>query len=339
MQKRTKSLKIGKIEVGKGHPVFVVAEAGINHNGDMETAKKMIESAVECGANGIKFQTLLPEELFSENLNPEWFEMIKKWSFNKKQHLELFNHAKKNKIEFFSTPVGIKTAKLLKDIKINCIKIASGEMTNYQLVETVAKMHLPMIVSTGMSTLSEISKTVEVIRREGCEFALLHCNASYPSPVEDSNLQTIPYLEQMFGVPVGYSDHTVGSDVCVGAVSLGACIVEKHFTLDKEMDGPDHKLSADPQELTELVNKIRTIEKALGSIRKGPTKSEEKFKKLMRKSIAVSTNISAGTKIKKSMLALIRPGTGIPPIYINDLVGITLKKDVKKGSLLSWDMF
>lgn len=332
-------MKIGKIEIGRGNPVFVVGEAGINHNGDIETAKEMIESAANCGANGIKFQTLLPEELFSENLNPEWFEVVEKWSFNKKQHLELFNHAKKNKIEFFSTPVGIKTAKLLKEININCIKIASGEMTNYELIGVVAKMHLPMIVSTGMSTLSEISKTVEVIRQEKCQFALLHCNASYPSPIEDANLQTIPYLEQMFGVPVGYSDHTIGNDVCVGAVSLGACIVEKHFTLDKKMKGPDHKLSADPRELTELVNKIRIIEKALGSIRNGPTKSEEKFKKLMRKSIASAENLSAGTKIKKSMLTLVRPGTGIPPINIDNLVGMTLKKDVKKGLLLNWDMF
>ena len=212
-------------------------------------------------------------------------------------------------------------------------------MTNYELVGDVAKMHLPMIVSTGMSTISEISKTVEVISQERCPFALLHCNASYPSPVEDSNLQTIPYLEQMFGVPIGYSDHTVGSEVCVGAVSLGACIIEKHFTLDKEMTGPDHKLSADPKELADLVSKVRIIEKALGSIRKGPTKSEEKFKKLMRKSIAISTDVSKGTRIRKSMLTLVRPGTGIQPIHMNDLVGMTLKEDVNKGTLLRWDMF
>lgn len=316
-----------------------MAEAGINHNGDMEIAKEMIETAAKCQVNAIKFQTLLPEELFSIKLNPDWFELVKTWSFNKQQHLKLMKHAKKNQIEFFSTPVGTKTAKLLHEVNVNCIKIASGEMTNYDLVKTVAKMNLPLIISTGMSTFSEISKTVELINEEECEFALLHCNASYPSPIGDSNLNTIPYLQKTFNVPVGYSDHTLGNDVCVGAVAMGACIIEKHFTLDKEMSGPDHKISANPAEFADLVKRIRIIEKSLGTVRRAPTKSEEIFRQSMRKSVASALDIRAGTKIKKSMLTLVRPGTGIPSLQMDNLIGMTPKEDIPQGILLRWNMF
>lgn len=332
-------MKIGKCEIGVGKPVYIVAEAGINHNGDMEIAKEMIESASECGVNAIKFQTLFPEELFSETLSPEWFDLIKKWSFTKKQHSELMKHAENNEIEFFSTPVGKKSAKLLQDIGVKSIKIASGEITNHDLIKTVAKMRRPMIISTGMTNISEIASVVEIVQKENCPFVLLHCNASYPSPIEDVNLVTIKYLQEVFGVPVGYSDHTIGNEVCLAAVSLGACMIEKHFTLDKNMEGPDQKLSADTKEFSELVSKIRIIEKSLGTYRKGPTKSEEKFKKLMRKSIGTSIDIRAGTKIKKSMLSVFRPGTGISPIMIDNIIGMTVKKNVRKGTLLRWDMF
>ena len=252
-------LRIGKYEIGAGKPVFIVAEAGINHNGDIEIAKEMIESASKFGVNAIKFQTLFPEELFSEKLNPEWFSLIKKWSFTKKQHLELMKYADKNGIEFFSTPVGKKSAKLLQDIGVKTIKIASGELTNHELIRTIAKMKIPMIISTGMATISEILSSVGIVRKENCPFVLLHCNASYPSPIEDVNLSTIHYLQEIFKVPIGYSDHTVGNEACLTAVSLGACIIEKHFTLDKNMEGPDQKLSADTKEFSDLVQRIRIV--------------------------------------------------------------------------------
>ena len=322
-----------------GKSVFIVAEGGINHNGDIEIAKEMIESASKCGVDAIKFQTIIPEELFSHTLNPELFDFAKKVSFTKKQHLELMKYSQKNGIEFFSTPLGKKSAKLLQNIGVKYIKIASGEITNHELIQFVAEMKLPMIISTGMTTISEIASVVEIVKNKNCPFVLLHCNASYPTPIEDVNLVNIRYLREVFNIPIGYSDHTIGNEICLAAVSIGARIIEKHFTLDKHMDGPDQKLSADKKDFTELVSKIRLIERSLGEYRTRPTKSEEKFKKLMRKSIGSSIDISSGTKIKKSMLCLFRPGTGISPTLIDNLIGITAKKDVKKGTLLSWDMF
>lgn len=332
-------MKLGKYQIGSKKPVFIVAEAGINHNGDINIAKKMIKSAAKCGANAVKFQTIVTEELFSEVLNPEVIDFAEKVSFNKKQHIELMKHAKKYDVEFFSTPVGKKSTQILKDIDVNTIKIASGEITNHEMIKIIAKMKKPMIVSTGMTTISEITNVVEIIRKENCPFILLHCNASYPTPIEDANLNTIPYLSKIFDVPIGYSDHTIGNESCLAAVSLGACIIEKHFTLDKNMEGPDQKLSADINDFTNLVSKIRIIEKSLGKHRTIPTPSEEKFKKLMRKSIGTSMDINKGTIIKRSMLTIIRPETGISPIMLDKVVGMTIIKNAKKGILLSWDMF
>lgn len=332
-------MKIGKTEINTGKPVYVVAEAGINHNGSMEIAKEMIEKGAECGVNAIKFQTIFPDELFSKMLNPDWYNLCNKWSFTKNQHIELKKHCEKNGIEFFSTPLGKKSTKLLYEIGVKTMKIASGEITNYDLIKSVAKLKLPMIISTGMTMISEIASIVEIVKMEKCPFILLHCNSSYPTPIHDANLRTIGFLQKTFDVPVGYSDHCIGNEVCLAAVSMGACLIEKHFTLDKHMEGPDQKLSSDPKEFSELVSKIKLVEKSLGQSRTGPTKSEEKFKNMMRKSIGTSRNISSGTKLTKSMLTFFRPGTGISPIYVDKILGLKIKKDIKKGSLLRWDMF
>ncbi len=319
--------------------MYVVAEAGINHNGDINIAKKMIEAAAKAGADAIKFQTIFPEELFSKKLNPELYDLINQWSFNKREHIELQKHAEKHNIDFFSTPVGKRSAKLLRDIGVKCIKIASGELTNHELIKNVAKMKKPLIISTGMSTISEIMDAVNLVRQENCPFALLHCNAAYPSPHEDTNLSNINYLKEIFGVPIGFSDHTIGDEACLAAVSMGASIIEKHFTLDKNMEGPDQKLSADVDEFTDLVSKIRIIEKLRGSPRTGPTKSEMKFRKLMRKSICAAVDIRHDTKLAKSMLTLVRPGTGIPPTVLDQMIGMTIKSNVRKGTLINWTMF
>ena len=333
-------LRIGKHEIGFGKPVFIVAEAGINHNGDIEIAKKMIKTAAECGANAVKFQTFFPGEEFSEKLDPKWFNLAKTWSFTKKQeNMELKRYAEKNGIEFFSTPVGRKSTRLLEDVGVKCIKIGSSEVTNHDLIRTVAKLRLPMIISTGLSTISEIASAIEIVRNENCPFVLLHCNSSYPTPIEDANLSTIPYLHKIFDVPIGYSDHVIGNEACLAAVSLGACIIEKHFTLDKNMEGPDQKLSSDPKEFAYMVTKIRKVEKSIGTHRTGPTKSEKKFIDVMRYSIGASRDIRAGTKMKRSMLTTFRPGTGISPAMFDNVVGMTIKKTIEKGTLLSWDMF
>jgi N,N'-diacetyllegionaminate synthase len=319
--------------------VYVIAEAGINHNSDIQIAKKMIESASKCGANAIKFQTFTPDELFSELINPELYNLSKTWVLTKSDHIELQKYAKKNKIDFFSTPCGIKSANLLKKIKVPFIKIASGELTNLDLIDYISKMKIPMMISTGMTSISEISKVVEIVQSNNCPFSLLHCISSYPAKHSDANLSTIPQLQKTFDIPVGFSDHSLGIDISLAAVALGATIIEKHFTLDKNMPGPDQKLSIDPNELSNLVKKIRIIEKAMGSSRKTVFKTEESFRKNMRKSLGAAQNIPVNTIIKRSMITSFRPGTGIPPYLIDEFIGRKTKKTIKKGSLLNWDFF
>lgn len=328
-----------KMRIGLDKPVYLIAEAGINHNGDIEIAKEMIKMASESGANAVKFQTIIPDELFSEIINPKLYCMSKNWILTKKDHLELQKYARKNNIDFFSTPFGKKSAKLLQEINVPIMKIASGEITNYDLISFIAKMKIPMLVSTGMTSISEIAKVVEIIKSHDCPFVILHCVSSYPTSIKDANLSTIPYLQNTFGVPVGFSDHTMGIEASLAAVALGARVIEKHFTLDKNMDGPDQKLSLDPSEFTELVKKTRIIEESIGIPRTISIKSENIFKENMRKSLGVISDIPAGTILKRSMITSFRPGTGIPPMMIDNIVGRKTKKLVKKGSLLKWNDF
>ena len=324
---------------GLKNSTYLIAEAGINHNGDFNIAKKMIESAAASGANGIKFQTINPDELFSKNINSELYELSKDWILTKKDHLELQKYSKKNKIDFFSTPFGLKSAKLLQEIKVPIIKIASGEITNHNLIKYLSKMKIPMLVSTGMTTISEIAEVVELIKQYDCPFTLLHCVSSYPTLAKDANLSTIQYLKNTFKVPVGFSDHTTGIEVSLAAVALGASVIEKHFTLDKNMPGPDQKLSLNPSEFLQLSEKTRLIEKSLGTPRSNVIKSEIRFRENMRKSLGIKSDLTAGTKLKHSMISLFRPGTGIPPNMINNIVGRTVNKPIKAGTLLSWDDF
>jgi N-acetylneuraminate synthase/N,N'-diacetyllegionaminate synthase len=219
------------------------------------------------------------------------------------------------------------------------MKIASGEITNLDLIDYISKMKIPMMISTGMTSISEISKVVEIVQSNNCPFSLLHCVSSYPAKHSDANLSTISYLQKTFDIPVGFSDHTLGIDVSLAAVALGATIIEKHFTLDKNMAGPDQKLSIDPKELSDLVKKIRVIEKAMGHSRKTIYKTEESFRTNMRKSLGTTQNIPANTIIKRSMITSFRPGTGIPPYLIDEFIGRKTKKTIKKGSLLNWDFF
>jgi len=322
-----------------GKSTYLIAEAGINHNGDIEIAKKMIEQAAKCGANGIKFQTIIPDELFSKTINPKLYELSKDWILTKKDHIELQKFSRKNKIDFFSTPFGTNSARLLQQLKVPFMKVASGEITNHDFILFLTKMKIPMLVSTGMTSIAEIAKVVEIIKNQNCPFVLLHCVSSYPTLSKDANLSTIPYLRNTFDVPVGFSDHTVGIDISLAAVALGACVIEKHFTLDKNMEGPDQKLSLDPSEFSDLSKKTRLIEKAIGNPRTIAIKPEIKFRENMRKSLGTTQDIPPNTSIKRSMISTFRPGTGIPPTMINNIVGRKTRKLVKKGSLIKWDDF
>ncbi len=318
---------------------FVIAEAGINHNGDIKIAKKMIEQAAKSGANAIKFQTIIPDELFSKQENPELFKMSHDWILSKNDHITLQKYALKNKIIFFSTPFGRKSAKLLQEIKTPIIKIASGEITNYDLISYVAKMHKHIILSTGMSNISEIASAVKIIKNHNCPLTILHCISSYPTKISDTNLSTIPFLKNLFNLPIGFSDHTFGIEASLAAVSLGACVIEKHFTLDQKMDGPDQKLSLEPLEFQDMTKKIRQIEKSIGIPRLEPLKSEQLFQKNMRKSIAASIDISKNTIVKQSMLSFIRPAKGISPMLVNEILGRKTKNFIKKGTILQWNNF
>jgi len=332
-------MKIGNHTVSPGKSVFIVAEAGINHTGSLKIAKKMIYEAAKCGVDAIKFQTIFPEELFSETLDPNLYDFAKKLSFTMEQHKELKKYAQNKGIQFFSTPLGKRSTDLLEKIGVNVIKIASGELTNHELIKSAAKKGKPLIISTGMATIKEIDEVVKILKKLKTHFSLLHCNSSYPTPIEEANLETIPYFQNRYNVPVGYSDHVLGNDACILAVSMGACIIEKHFTLDKKMEGPDQKLSADPKEFLDLVKRIRSVEKLRGKPRDGPTKSEKKSLKLMRKSIAANTDIPKGSKVTKSMVIFVRPGTGISPKDLDKIIGKRIKKNVQKGNLLNWKMF
>ena len=323
----------------KKKSVYIIAEAGINHNGNVNIAKEMIEKAANIGANAIKIQSIYPDELFSRTKDPKTYEYAKNFSLSKDAHYELKKHAAKFKIDFFSTVLGDKSLKLLKNLNVKFLKIASMDLSNHELLRKAARTRIPLIISTGMSTFSEIVSAVEVVSNEKTSFSLLHCNSAYPSPIEDANLATIKFLKKIFPVTIGYSDHTLGAEACLIAVGLGATIIEKHFTLNKKMSGPDQKLSADVKEMKNLIKKIRSVEKLLGTPRTDITKSEKKFRALMRRSLHSKVSIQPGKKIKKYMLTAVRPGTGIPPNLIDDIVGLTTSKKIEKGSMITWNMF
>ena len=332
-------MKIGHKKIGIGNPTYIIAEAGINHNGDLNLAKKLIDEAANCGADAIKFQSFTADELFSKKLNPDIFKLADDWAIDKNQHHQLKKHSQKRKIEFISTATGLKSLNLLKKLGVNTIKIASMDINNHEILKAAAKTRIPLIVSTGMSTISEIVSAVEILTNENAVFCLLHCVSSYPASISDANLATISYFNKIFDVPIGYSDHTIGIDACTTSIPLGSCIIEKHFTLNKKMEGPDHKLSADPKELRELVKKVRISEKLLGNPRNQILKSEQKFRVAMRRSIGFNQDLRKGTKIRQSMLTYYRPGNEMSPNMIKSIIGRKLKQNVTKGTFVNWNMF
>ena len=338
-QQKTMTFKINSRTIGPGKPVYVIVEPGLNHFGSIDKAKELIKSASECGADAIKFQTIDPSEVYSEYFYPELVNKLKKSQFTKNEWLELQRYAKQLKIDFFSTPAGEKSLKLLNSINIPCFKIGSSELNKDSLIKNAAKIGKPIILSTGMSYLSEISSIMDIIKQKNCPFALLHTNSSYPSPIEDANLSTIPFLQKLFGVPIGYSDHTIGTEACLTAVALGATIIEKHFVLKDLAWNSEIKMSLNPSELKTMINQIRIIEKSIGSPRRGITKSEKKSRLSMRYSIAAAKDISSNTTIKRSMLTVLRPGDGISPSDIGFLSGLKIKNNIKKGQTLKWKMF
>lgn len=327
--------------------VFIIAEAGVNHNGDISIAKKMIDVAVEAGVDAIKFQTFKAENLVCKNAkkaeyqkittgtNENQFDMLKKLEITGKEHEELLNYCKKKNIFFLSTAFDLESIDLLNKLGMNTFKIPSGEITNYPYLRRIGKLKKKVILSTGMSNMQEVKDAVNVLKNNGTKnITVLHCNTEYPTPMECVNLKAMNTIRDELNVEVGYSDHTLGIEVPIAAVAMGAKVIEKHFTLDKNMEGPDHKASLEPDELKLMVKSIRNIEKAMGNGIKEITDSEKKNIKIVRKSIVASKNIFKGEKFTEENLTCKRPGSGISPMKWNEVINSIATRDYKRDEMI-----
>jgi N,N'-diacetyllegionaminate synthase len=346
-----KIIIIGKHKVGDGRPCFIIAEAGVNHNGSIELARELIDVAVQAQADAVKFQTFKPEKVCSP-LAPKatyqlqttcteesQLEMTKKLQLPFGAFRELQSYCKSKNILFLSTPFDYESADFLAKLEVPAFKIPSGEITNLPLVEHIARKRRPLIVSTGMSALDEVGKAVTTIRGAGNnELVLLHCVSNYPAQPTSVNLRAMCTLAEVFGVPIGYSDHTRGIEVAIAATALGACVIEKHFTINRELPGPDHRASLDPDELAAMVRSIRNVEAALGDGIKRPASEEAETAAVARRSLTAARYIPAGTILTEELVAILRPGTGLAPAMRVQLVGRRTRQDIEAGTLLTLDM-
>ena len=344
-------IQIAGRKVGPGQPCFIIAEAGVNHNGDIEMAKRLVEAAARARADAGKFQTFRAERLVALGApkadyqvstcgdSESQLEMLRRVELSSEAHRDLQAYCHKQNLLFLSTPFDEASADLLEALDLPAFKIPSGEITNLPFLAYVAEKQRPMIVSTGMSSLEEVREAVDVIRRSGNEnFVLLHCVSAYPAPPADVNLRVMRTMAEIFGVPVGYSDHTQGTEIALAAVALGACVIEKHFTLDRNLPGPDHRASIEPDELAALVRGIRLVEAALGHGRKERGACEANTAAVARKSIVAACDITAGTLLTTDLIAVKRPGTGLPPSMLKHLIGRRVTRDIPMDTLLTLDM-
>jgi N-acetylneuraminate synthase/N,N'-diacetyllegionaminate synthase len=330
--------------------VFVIAEAGVNHNGDLGLGLRLVDAAAEAGCDAVKFQTFKAETLVSRSApkaryqqlttreDESQLEMLRRLELDRAAHEALRDRCRSRGIQFLSTPFDPESADLLSELDVPLFKVPSGEITNFPLLAHIGRKGKPVILSTGMSFLGEVEAALEVLRGAGAkEITLLHCTSSYPAAPADANLLAMLTLRQAFGVPVGYSDHTLGLEVAIAAVALGATVIEKHFTLDRSLPGPDHRASLEPRELSALVSAIRNVERALGDGVKRPVPAEMEMREAARRSIVAAVALPANTVLTAGHLALKRPGTGLPPSRLASLVGRVLKRDVAADELLTED--
>jgi N,N'-diacetyllegionaminate synthase len=334
--------------IGEGMPCFIIAEAGVNHNGDVNLAKKLIDLAKKTGADAVKFQTFRAEDIVTKSAKKaeyqkvttgaqeSQYKMIKSLELSDKDFVELHAYAQSKGIIFISSPFDQKSVDLLSKLDVPAFKVGSGEITDIPLLKYIAKKKKPMILSTGMATLGEIEEALKVIQQETKNIILLHCVSSYPTKIEDMNLKVMATLRQAFKLPVGLSDHTVGITIPIAAVALGACVIEKHFTLDKSLPGPDHRASLEPDELKQMIKAIRDVEKAMGSGIKIPAAEEAKNKKVVRRSLVARVDIPKGEIITEEMLDFKRPGGGIEPRYMNMIIGRKTRGRIRRDELISF---
>jgi len=344
----TRKVKIGDRLVGEGEPVFIVAEAGSNHDRKLRQAKQLIDVAAEAGADAVKFQTFSADKIVAKmgqkakymkkvSKQESVHEIFKRIELPREWHPELARHARKRGLIFLSSPFDEEAADLLDGLGVPAFKVASGELTNLPFIEYMAKKEKPMMVSTGAATIGEIKEAISAIKRAGNEkIVLLHCTANYPVADGDTNLLAMSTLRRRFGFPVGYSDHTLGIAAPLAATALGAVMIEKHFTLSRKLPGPDHFYALEPGELRAMVEGIRAVEKMLGSPIKRPAKAEREIRRLARRSIFAKVDIPAGTVITKEMLTVLRPAIGLEPKYLENVISRKARVNIKQHEAVTW---
>lgn len=329
---------------------IIIAEAGVNHNGSMEMAKAMVDVAADAGVDYIKFQTFKSELLVTSQAQQADYQkkqakeednsqlsMLRKLELSEENHYELIDYCNERGVKFLSTAFDFKSLEFLSSLNLDFWKIPSGEITNYPYLKKIAQTHLPVVMSTGMCTNEDIERALNVIVNNGVsikDIILLHCNTQYPTPYSDVNLRAMAEMRERFGVKVGYSDHTEGIDVPIAAVALGACVIEKHFTLDRTLPGPDHRASLEPHELKRMVEAIRNVETALGRANKQVTSSESVNIIAARKSIVASTKIQQGELFTEDNLTVKRPGNGLSPMLWDEVIGKTAYRDFNVDELI-----
>ena len=345
------TIDIGSHRIGPNHPCILIAEAGVNHNGSLEIAMRLVDAAKEAGADAVKFQTWVTEKLMvpdapladyqKQNIGGDQsqFDMAKKLELSYQEFSELKSHADRQGILFFSTPDEEDCADFLDELGVPMFKIGSGEVTNLPFLHHVALKHKPIILSTGMSTLSEVESAVNAIEDAGNQqLVLLHCVSNYPADPEDINLRAMGTLQLAFQYPVGYSDHTLGTHVSLASVALGACVLEKHFTLDKTLPGPDHLMSLDPTELGGMIASVRSVESALGTGRKSPVDAETSTKEVAQKSIVAARDIPEGKYLEPSDMTLRRTGAGLSPTYLQQIIGRKTSHPISANQVITLGM-
>ncbi|MDD1659590.1 MAG: N-acetylneuraminate synthase [Methanomicrobiales archaeon] len=342
---------IGGRSIGRGASCFIIAEAGVNHNGDLPRARQLVDAAAASGADAVKFQSFVPSEIASPDAEPARYQkaapggsrtqrsLLERLELAPEAFEGLARYAKERGILFLSSPFDHRSADLLESLDVPAFKIASGEITNLPFLRYVAGKGRPIILSTGMATLGEIEEAVQVISDEGvAEILLLHCVTSYPAPLEAMNLRVIRTLRRAFQLPVGLSDHTLGYIASAVAVALGACAIEKHLTLSRSLPGPDHRASAEPAEMAELVRTVRSVELALGTGVRKPTAEEREIRRVVRRSLVAAVDIPRGSVLAESMVTAKRPGTGLPPRFMNFFIGRRAREHIPADTQLSWDL-
>ena len=342
-----KELKIEDKMIGDDHPVFFIAEAGVNHNGSIELGKKLIDIAAEAGADAVKFQSFKTKNIITPNApkstyhiettgaddSQTWYELLKTQEMSKDMHLELVKYCKYKKIIFLSTPYDKESVDLLYELNIAAFKVASTDTSNTPFIKYIASKGRPMIISTAMASMEEVETAIRTIRDEGLEkFAILQCTGNYPSKLSDSNLRVIKTYKEKLNCIVGYSDHTLELINPVAATAVGAKIYEKHFTSDKNLPGPDHRMSLDPLELKNTIQIIRKTESALGNSKKRVLVDEKENRIKLRKSIIAIKDLNEGEVITSESIAIMRPQTGLPPFYYDELIGKIIKKNILKNN-------